>query len=61
MFENINETTLISPSILSVDLLRLGDELELIRDADFVHFDVMDGVFVPNLSYGPPFPSTSTS
>lgn len=54
MFENISETTLISPSILSVDLLRLGDELELIRDADFVHFDVMDGVFVPNLSYGPP-------
>ena len=45
---------LISPSILSADFARLGEEIETIHTADYVHFDVMDGVFVPNLSIGLP-------
>ncbi|MGN0076749.1 MAG: ribulose-phosphate 3-epimerase [Parafannyhessea sp.] len=43
---------LIAPSVLSADFTRLGDELESIKDADLVHYDVMDGHFVPNLSFG---------
>ena len=45
---------LVSPSILSADFSRLGEEIETIHTADYVHFDVMDGVFVPNLSIGLP-------
>ena len=46
----------IAPSILSADLARLGEEVEQIRTggADYVHFDVMDGAFVPNISMGIP-------
>jgi len=44
----------IAPSILSADLLQLGHELDDVRDADLIHFDVMDGVFVPQVSYGHP-------
>jgi ribulose-phosphate 3-epimerase len=45
----------IAPSILSADFLHLEKDVELVnRYADILHFDVMDGVFVPNISFGFP-------
>ncbi|MDR1299723.1 MAG: ribulose-phosphate 3-epimerase [Oscillospiraceae bacterium] len=44
----------ISPSLLSADFARLGEDVESVRSADYLHFDVMDGVFVPNISIGFP-------
>ena len=46
--------TKIAPSILSADFAYLGRDIEAIATADYVHFDVMDGIFVPNLSIGIP-------
>lgn len=42
----------ISPSILSADMANLAHDLKRISNADLIHVDVMDGHFVPNLSYG---------
>jgi len=44
----------IAPSILSADFAKLGEEIETVYNADYIHFDVMDGVFVPNISFGLP-------
>ncbi|WP_072370863.1 ribulose-phosphate 3-epimerase [Thermophilibacter mediterraneus] len=46
------EEILVAPSVLSADFTRLADELGDVSSADLVHFDVMDGHFVPNLTFG---------
>ena len=46
----------IAPSILSADFAHMGQAVQMLEKsgADYIHFDVMDGHFVPNLTFGPP-------
>lgn len=50
------KTPLVAPSILSADFSNLQSDVEMLNqsEADYIHIDIMDGVFVPNISFGLP-------
>lgn len=52
----MDQSIILAPSILSADFSRLGEELTAVQEAGipWAHLDIMDGAFVPNLTFGPP-------
>lgn len=56
MKNTMERKRIISPSFLSADFLKLGEEVKMINEsnAEWIHLDIMDGVFVPNISFGIP-------
>ena len=51
---DVSREPMIAPSLLSADFARLAEESQRVIDADWLHFDVMDAHFVPNLTFGLP-------
>lgn len=54
----VKQRALINPSILAADFSQLGSQVRAVDNADWIHVDIMDGHFVPNLSFGPDITAT---